>query len=363
MPAQTTGAASYSAAALDGVAAYGGAAAYDGTAAFPDASTSGNAIGGPGQIAVTAVVAGLPLAGLAVAIWLLWGHGVGLSDVLLMAGLYVITGLGLTVGFHRCFTHRSFRAAPALRTVLAVAGSMGFEGSVISWVATHRRHHAFTDRPGDPHSPYRYGTSIGGLLRGLGHAHFGWMWRDDPTPASRYAPDMEADRAMRAVSAWFPWLCVASLAIPFGAGWAIGGSARAAFTALVWAGLVRICLLQHVTWSVNSLCHLLGSRPFTTRRFDRATNLWPLALLSFGESWHNMHHSDPACARHGVGPGQIDIAAATIRVFERLGWATDVRWPTAARLDSHRRRDAAGHRGVRPPEDSQLESAVTSAAR
>jgi stearoyl-CoA desaturase (Delta-9 desaturase) len=320
---------------------YTSAVGYDGTSAFPDAGTSGNAIGGPAQIAVTAVVAGLPLAGLGVAIWLMWGHGVGLADVLLMTGLYVITGLGLTVGFHRCFTHRSFRAVPALRTALAVAGSMGFEGSVISWVATHRRHHAFTDQPGDPHSPYRYGNSIGGILRGLGHAHFGWMFRDDPTPASRYAPDLLADRAMRVVSAGFPVLCVASLAVPFGLGWAIGGSLRAAVAALIWAGLVRICLLQHVTWSVNSLCHLLGSRPFTTRRFDRATNLWPLAVLSFGESWHNMHHSDPTCARHGVGRAQIDIAAAVIRAFERLGWAADVRWPTLERLDSRRRRDEA----------------------
>jgi stearoyl-CoA desaturase (Delta-9 desaturase) len=185
---------------------------------------------------VTAAIAGLPLAGLGVAIWLLWGRGVDLADVLLMAGLYLVTGLGVTVGFHRCFTHGSFRAAPALRAALAVAGSMSFEGSVIAWVATHHRHHAFTDRPGDPHSPYRYGTRIGGLLRGLAHAHLGWMFRDDPTPASRYAPDMLADRAMRAVSAGFPALCVASLAIPFGAGWAIGGSVRTAVTALVWGG-------------------------------------------------------------------------------------------------------------------------------
>jgi stearoyl-CoA desaturase (delta-9 desaturase) len=352
MPAQTT------AVACDGTAAY------DGTAAFPDVGLHPDAIGGPVQVAVTAAIAGVPLVGLGVAIWLLWGHGVGLTDVLLMAGLYLITGLGVTVGFHRCFTHRSFRAVPALRAVLAVAGSMSFEGSVIAWVATHRRHHAFTDQPGDPHSPYRYGTSVGGLLRGLAHAHLGWMFRDDPTPASRYAPDMMADRAMRVVSAGFPALCVASLAIPFGAGWAIGGSARAALTALLWAGLVRICLLQHVTWSVNSLCHLLGSRPFTTRRFDRATNLWPLALLSFGESWHNMHHSDPACARHGVGPGQIDIAAGTIALFERLRWATDVRWPTAARLDSHRRRDdATGQDRGRHPDNAPTEPAMTSAAR
>jgi stearoyl-CoA desaturase (Delta-9 desaturase) len=163
------------------------------------------------------------------------------------------------------------------------------------------------------------------------------MFRDDPTPVSPYAPDLMADRAMRTVSRAFPALSVVSLALPFGLGWAIGGDLRAALIALLWAGLVRVALLQHVTWSVNSLCHLLGSRPFTTRRFDRATNLWPLALLSFGESWHNMHHSDPTCARHGADRHQINPSAALIKVFQRLGWATDVRWPTAARLDDHRR--------------------------
>jgi stearoyl-CoA desaturase (delta-9 desaturase) len=313
------------------------ATSYDGATPFPGAEQSARTSGGRVQVVVTAVIAGLPFAGLIVALWLAWGHGVGLTDMLLMAGLYVITGLGVTVGFHRCFTHRSFSAAPVLRAVLAVAGSMSFQGSVIGWVAVHRRHHAFTDRPGDPHSPYRFGTSMGGLLRGLLHAHLGWMFRDDPTPADRYAPDMQADRAMRAVSRAFPALSVASLAIPFGLGWLIGGDLRAALTGLLWAGLVRVTLLQHVTWSVNSLCHLLGNRPFTTRRFDRATNLWPLAVLSFGESWHNLHHADPTCARHGVDRHQIDLSAVLIKAFERLGWVTNVRWPTSARVEARRR--------------------------
>jgi len=323
--------------AAAGSGCYEGAAAYDGASAFPDAGPADGTPGARVQLAVTVLVAGIPFVGLGLALWLAWGRDVGLTDVLLMVGLYVVTGVGVTAGFHRCFPHRSFTAAPALRVVLATLGSMTFEGGVVGWVATHRRHHAFTDRPGDPHSPYRYGTSIRGLLRGLGHAHFGWMFRDDPSPASRYAPDIVADRVMHAVSNAFPALCVLSLALPFGAGWAIGGNLHAALTALVWAGLVRVCLLQHVTWSVNSLCHLLGNRPFSTRRFDRATNLWPLALLSFGESWHNMHHSDPTCARHGVDRRQIDPSAALIRVFERFGWATDVRWPVQGRLNSRRR--------------------------
>jgi stearoyl-CoA desaturase (delta-9 desaturase) len=170
----------------------------------------------------------------------------------------------------------------------------------------------------------------------------GWLLRDDPTPPARYAPDMVADPAMRAVSAAFPALCAVSLALPFAAGWLIGGTWRTALAALLWAGLVRVAVLQHVTWSVNSLCHVFGSRPFATRRYDRATNLWPLALVSFGESWHNMHHSDPACARHGADRGQVDISAAVIRIFERLGWATNVHWPTPARLDSRRRSPGRG---------------------
>jgi stearoyl-CoA desaturase (delta-9 desaturase) len=216
---------------------------------------------------------------------------------------------------------------------------MSFQGDVIGWVATHRRHHAFTDRPGDPHSPYRYGTGPAGQLKGLLHAHVGWLFGRDSTSLQRYAPDMLADRSMRRVASAFPALCAVSLALPGVIGWALGGiSARAALLALVWAGLVRIFLLQHVTWSVNSLCHLLGNRPYATRRHDRATNLWPLAVISLGESWHNTHHSDPACARHGVDRGQIDLSAGLIRGFERAGWATGVRWPCPARLEQHKRR-------------------------
>lgn len=330
-------------------------AAYDGTMAFPDVDGPSGETGGPLQIAVATAIAVVPLAGLGLALWLSWGHGVGLTDVSLMAALYVITGLGVTVGFHRGFTHRSFKAAPALRVALAMAGSMAFEGSVISWVATHRRHHAFTDRPGDPHSPYRYGTSIGGILRGLADSHLGWMFRNDPTSAQRYAPDLIENPALRRVSRAFPLLTLASLAIPFAAGWAIGGDLRAGLTGLLWGGLVRIALLQHVTWSVNSLCHVLGSRPFTTRRFDRATNLWPLALLSFGESWHNMHHSDPTSARHGVDRGQVDVSAALIGMFERLGWVSDVRWPSRERVEGRRRRPdgARGPTGTGAPAEAE----------
>ena len=198
--------------------------AYEGTEPFPDGDSTPRTFEGGVRIAVTAAIVIVPFAGLAVAAWLAWGHGLHLTDILLAAAFYLVTGLGVTIGFHRLLTHRSFTAAPALRAVLAIAGSMSFEGDVIGWVAIHRRHHAFSDRPGDPHSPYRYGTSLPGQLRGLAHAHVGWLLRDDPTPAARYAPDMVADPAMRTISAAFPALCAVSLGLPFALGWAIGGS-------------------------------------------------------------------------------------------------------------------------------------------
>ncbi|MFK4065450.1 acyl-CoA desaturase [Streptomyces sp. NPDC029674] len=311
---------------------------YDGTSPFPpDGPQRGRSGGERLYVMVTALIVALPFVALGLAGWLLWGRLVHPVDVLLFAVFYVVTGLGVTVGFHRGLTHGSYRAARPLRYALAVAGSMSFQGDVIGWVATHRRHHAFTDRPGDPHSPYRYGTRLRGQLRGLLHAHVGWLFRNEQTPAERYAPDLLADRDIRAVSRAFPMLCVLTLALPFGLGWAIGGSWLYGVTALLWAGIVRVALLQHVTWSVNSLCHMIGERPFRTRRHDRATNLWPLALLSFGESWHNLHHADPTSARHGVDRGQVDPSAAAIRLFERLGWVDDVRWPTRSRIAARRR--------------------------
>jgi stearoyl-CoA desaturase (delta-9 desaturase) len=325
---------------------------YDGTGPFPVDGPEGGGGGQPVQAALTGLIVALPFAGLAVAVWMLWGRGIGLADVLLAVGFYAVTGLGVTVGFHRLLTHRSFTARPWLRTALAIAGSMSFEGNVIDWVAVHRRHHAFTDRPGDPHSPYRYGTGLTGRLRGLAHAHVGWLFRDDPTSALRYAPDLLDDPAIVRVARAFPALCAASLLLPALAGWAIGGTMRAALTAFLWAGLVRVMLLQHVTWSVNSLCHMIGSRPHAGRRFDRSTDLWPLALISFGESWHNGHHSAPSCARHGIGSHQVDLSAGLIRIFEHLGWATAVRWPASDR--PLRSREPRRHVAAHPTDPERL---------
>lgn len=310
---------------------------YDGTSPFPADDPAPPRDGAARiYVTITAVIVVLPFVALGLAGWLLWGRLIHPVDIALAAVFYTITCLGVTVGFHRGLTHGGYRAVRPLRVALAVAGSMSFQGDVIGWVATHRRHHAFTDRPGDPHSPYRYGTHLTGQLRGMLHAHVGWLFRNDQTPPERYAPDLLADRDIQAVSRAFPLLCLATLALPFGLGWAIGGSWLYGVTALLWAGLVRIALLHHVTWSVNSLCHMIGERPFRTRRHDRATNLWPLALLSFGESWHNLHHADPTSARHGVDRGQIDLSAEVIRLFERLGWVRDVRWPSPDRVAARR---------------------------
>ncbi|MGH3437746.1 MAG: acyl-CoA desaturase [Sciscionella sp.] len=272
----------------------------------------------------------LPLAALVAAVPFAWGWGLGWTDIALGVGFYLVSGLGVTVGYHRYFTHSAFKANPALRVGLAVAGSLAFQGGVIDWVADHRRHHAFADREGDPHSPWRFGTTPTAIARGFCYAHVGWLFERSRTNVDRFAPDLAADVTLRKVNDAFLGFAVASLAAPALLGGLLTWSVWGAVSALFWAGLVRIGLLHHVTWSVNSICHMIGSRPFTTR--DRSANVWPLALASFGESWHNLHHADPTCARHGVRRGQIDISARVIWIFEKLGWVHDVRWPTPARL-------------------------------
>ena len=313
---------------------------YDGVSPFPAlpvADEPGSSGPWRVQVAVTILLVGGPVLACLVAIVVFWNHGVGWLDLGLLAALYVITGLGVTIGYHRGLTHRGFTAKPALRVALATAGAMAFEGDPVNWVAGHRRHHAFTDRPGDPHSPYRYGTGVVAQIHGLLDAHIGWLFRKDPTSPERWAPDLLKEPGIRRVAQLFPALCVVSLALPFAIGWAVTGTLTGALLALLWGGLVRVALLQHVTWSVNSLCHVLGDRPFTTKAHDRATNLWPMALPSFGEAWHNAHHADPSCARHGVEPHQVDISAEVIRLLERVGWVSDVKWPTPERLAALRR--------------------------
>jgi stearoyl-CoA desaturase (delta-9 desaturase) len=286
------------------------------------------------QVSAAVLVVG-PFAALGVAVVSLWGHGISGLDVVIAVVMYAVTCLGVTIGFHRLLAHRSFRANRPLRIALAVAGTMAIEGSALTWVAQHRKHHAHTEQEGDPHSPFRYGTGFWPQLKGLGYAHVGWFFDSHPSQPERWAPDLLADRDMYVVSKTSHVWSAASLAIPFVIGWAVTATLSGALLAFLWGGLVRMMVLHHITWSTNSLCHMFGRRPFETA--DRSSNFAPLALLSFGESWHNAHHAFPSSARHGVDRGQLDATAGVIRLFERLGWATNVRWPRPERLDSRRR--------------------------
>jgi stearoyl-CoA desaturase (delta-9 desaturase) len=279
---------------------------------------------------VTSLFVAGPVIALAVAIPLLWGNALNLHDVILAAVFYLIAGFGISIGFHRLFTHRSFKPNRPLKFILAAAGSMAFEGSVTSWVANHRRHHMFSDQPGDPHSPHRYGTGPMARVRGLAYAHVGWLFTPDTTSKNRFAADLLRDNDIVISTRLFPLFAALSFAIPFGIGWGITGTFTGALTALLWAGLVRMAVFHHVTWSINSICHMFGTKPFATK--DQSTNFAPLALLSLGESWHSYHHLHPASARHGVLPHQIDLSARMIRWFEQAGWATRVHWPAPAAL-------------------------------
>lgn len=285
----------------------------------------------PQQVGVYVFVF-LPLAALVAAVPLAAVVGfLGWSDVLIGAVFYVACCLGITVGYHRYFTHGSFKATRGLKIALALAGSFAMQGPVIKWVADHRRHHAFSDKEGDPHSPWLFGTSTRALAKGFWHAHTGWLFDRDLTNEERFTPDLLQDTDLRRIDSLFGLWSALTLLLPALLGGLVTWSWWGALTALFWAGLVRVALLHHVTWSINSICHMWGERPFSAR--DRSANVWWLAIFSMGESWHNLHHADPTCARHGVQKGQVDLSAVTIRLFERLGWAREVRWPTTRRLE------------------------------
>jgi stearoyl-CoA desaturase (delta-9 desaturase) len=286
---------------------------------------------------VRTLVFGLPPAALAAGGWLAWGGALRWPDVVVLAITYTLSGLGITVGFHRLFTHRSFKTTRTVRLTLAVLGSMAVEGPVIEWVATHRKHHNFSDQQGDPHSPHvDHAPGWRGELRGLAHAHVGWMFRGrDMANPARYARDLLADRDVRFVSATFPLWVVVGLAVPFGLGVALTGTVVGGLTGLLWGGVVRVFLLHHATFSINSLCHYFGRRPFATR--DRSSNLAWLAPLSFGEAWHNNHHAFPTSARHGLGSRQLDPGAWLITALERCHLAWDVVRISPAQRQAKRR--------------------------
>ncbi|HEY3610603.1 MAG TPA: acyl-CoA desaturase [Pseudonocardiaceae bacterium] len=272
----------------------------------------------------------VPFVALLAVIPIAWGWGLTWLDLGLAVTFYTLTCLGATVGFHRYFTHSAFKARRWLRVTMAVVGSMSVQGPILHWVADHRRHHAFSDRDGDPHSPWTFGSSPAALARGFWHAHMGWIFERDLTNQHRFAPDLVADRDIRLVHRLFGLCTAITMLAPAVIAGLVTWSWWGAVTAFFWAGLVRVALLHHVTWSINSICHMIGRRPFAAR--DHSANVWPLAILSMGESWHNLHHADPTCARHGVQRGQVDVSARVIWLFEKAGWAYDVRWPTPRRL-------------------------------
>jgi stearoyl-CoA desaturase (delta-9 desaturase) len=277
------------------------------------------------QQVLLAVFLAVPFVAVVAAVPVAWGWGLSTRDAVIAVTMYVITGLGVTVGFHRYLTHRSFNARRPVRIALAVAGSMAIEASPVQWVADHRRHHRYSDKDGDPHSPWRYGTGFRALGKGFTYSHFGWLFDWDKTDEIKYAPELIADPDISFVSRTFAMWVAVSLLLPPLIGGLWGWSWQAAVTAFFWASLVRICLLHHVTFAINSVCHITGRRPFRTR--DRSRNVWWLALLSFGESWHNFHHAEPTSARHGVRRLEIDTSAMFIKVLEKLRWVSDVRWP------------------------------------
>ena len=275
----------------------------------------------------------IPLLAVLAAIPVAWNLGwLGWHDVVIALVFYVISGMGISMGFHRYFTHSSFKANRGLKIALAVAGTLAIEGPVLVWVADHRRHHKYSDKEGDPHSPWRFGTDWKALTKGFGYAHIGWLFNPNRTSQAKFCPDLLADKDVSRISRWFPGLVAVSLLAPALIGGLWSMSIAGALTAFFWASLVRICLLHHVTWSINSVCHTFGSEDFEVR--DKSRNVAWLAIPSFGESWHNLHHSDPTCARHGALKGQIDLSARVIAWAERLGWAYDVRWPDGERLSA-----------------------------
>jgi stearoyl-CoA desaturase (Delta-9 desaturase) len=253
----------------------------------------------------------IPLLATALALRLLWQRVVHAPDLILLAVMYGLVALGVTVGYHRMLTHRSFRAHPVVKLLLLILGSMAFEGPAIEWAATHTKHHARADREGDPHSP----------VDGFFHAHLGWIFRDGDADPRMYCRHLLKDRIVTFVSKTFLLWAILSLAIPFGIGWLVGGWALA-LTGLLWGGLVRMFLTHHVTWSVNSVCHTFGRRAFETT--DRSRNEWIVGLLAFGEGWHNNHHAFPRSAFHGLHWWQLDVSSYVIWTLEHLGLARDV---------------------------------------
>jgi stearoyl-CoA desaturase (delta-9 desaturase) len=277
---------------------------------------------------VTLLAIVIPPLGLIIVAVGLWGIALSWVDVAVFLALYVLTGLGTTVGYHRLFTHRSFETTKTVRATFAILGSMTIQGPVTQWVTDHRKHHALSDQDGDPHSPHAgFAPNAWGALKGFFHAHMGWLFHlKGMERGDHYGKDLYDDRLIRGIDRmYFVWVTL-SFALPFAVGYAVGGESwKLGLEVLVWGGLIRVFAYQHATFSVNSICHMFGRRSYRSR--DESRNNWVVAALTFGEGWHNNHHAFPASARHGLDRLQLDIAWITIRTLEKLGLAWNVRLP------------------------------------
>ncbi|WP_088251561.1 acyl-CoA desaturase [Fimbriiglobus ruber] len=279
----------------------------------------------------------IPFVGLVAAVALMWGWGFDWLNLALLVGMYSITAVGITTGFHRLFTHRSFETHPIVRNLLAVMGSMAVEGPILNWVAMHRKHHQHSDEPEDPHSPHHSGDGIVGAIRGFFHAHIGWSYEGDEPDMRRYVKDLTQSRAIRVINSLFVlWVAIGML-IPTVIGGVVTESWSGALLGLLWGGLVRIFFVHHVTWSVNSACHIWGSRPYESGDLSRNNLLF--GILAFGEGWHNNHHAFPTSARHGLRWWQLDLAYMVIWSLKRVGLAWDVKLPSPNALARAERKD------------------------
>jgi stearoyl-CoA desaturase (delta-9 desaturase) len=279
-----------------------------------------------------------PIIGTVAAVAFLWVHPLGWTELGLLLGMWLLTGLGVTVGYHRLFTHRTFTATPAVEAVLAVLGSMAGQGAVISWVALHRRHHEFSDREGDPHSPNLSGGGLRGALRGLAHSHFLWMRRHEYPNVVHYAPDLIRNRRLVKVARLYYWWVALGLAVPALVGGLVDLSWQGAVSGLLWGGLVRIFVLEHIVWAINSFLHMFGTRPYESRENSRNGGIF--ALVTLGESWHNNHHAFPESPSFGLDWYRLDPGFWLIRGLEATGQAWDLKTPSDERRESRRVRPA-----------------------
>lgn len=288
----------------------------------------------PQQIAMFLSSVG-PIVGLVVAIVLLWHKGpasVGCPEIAVMLGMYALAGFGVTIGFHRLITHKAFETYRPIRLYLAICGSIAAQGAVIRWTATHRKHHQSSDQEGDPHSPHIHGDSAWDLLRGIWHAQMGWLFHRDPANTANGVRDLTSDPAMLLIDKLYFFWVFFGMALPGGIVWLWTGTAWGFISGAIWGGIVRICLMQHVTWSINSICHVWGARPFQTH--DHSANNPICAVLALGEGWHNNHHAFPTSARHGLQWWQFDSSWLIIQTMGLLGLAWQIRTPSENAMET-----------------------------